>query len=90
VLNIADQGLQEKLIITPDLKLTKAVLLIKQVENTKEQVRQINDDNKREVDAIQYGNRHRNVYIQKNNGLKPSWHRKLSENQASCLENYWL
>jgi len=38
VLNVGDQGLQERLIDIPDLELAKAVLLMKQVESTKEQV----------------------------------------------------
>ncbi|KAF0746075.1 Uncharacterized protein FWK35_00029599, partial [Aphis craccivora] len=37
VLNVGDQGLQERLISIPDLKLDKAILLINQVKKTKEQ-----------------------------------------------------
>ena len=74
VLNVGDQGLQERLISIPDMKLDKAILLINQVEKTKEQVRQMNNENKAEVDVIQYGNRKKNFSKKKNNYSKSSWH----------------
>jgi len=82
VLNVGDQGLQESLISIPDLKLDKAILLINQVEKTKEQVRQMNKENKAEVDVIQYGNRQKNFSKKKNNYSKSSWHGKTNENQT--------
>lgn len=87
VLNVGDQGLQERLISIPDLKLDKAVALIDQVEKTKEQVRQINNENKAEVDVIQYGNRQKHFSKKKNNYSKSSWHGKISENQAPRSES---
>lgn len=83
VLNVGDQGLQERLIGIPDLELTKAVLLIKQVENTKEQVRQINSENKLDIDAIQYRNKQRNFSNNKTKWSKPSWQVKTNDNQVS-------